>query len=123
MSLRSGILREHRPDRVGFGDDRPLSILAVTSELPWPLNTGGHLWTFHMLRVLAQRFRVRLVSAVEPGQEPSVDALCQLGIGVCPVEVGARALWSEAAASCIGGVAWSPMSSITDTTEELCVPN
>ena len=30
--------------------DMRRSILAVTSELPWPLNTGGHLRTFHILR-------------------------------------------------------------------------
>jgi len=41
--------------------DRP-SVLAVTSEVPWPLNSGGHLRTFHLLRTLTRRFDVRLVA-------------------------------------------------------------
>jgi polysaccharide biosynthesis protein PslH len=38
-----------------------ISILAVTSEVPWPLDSGGHLRTFHLLRALASRMNVRLV--------------------------------------------------------------
>lgn len=37
------------------------SILAVTSEIPWPLDSGGHLRSYHVLRALAKRFHVRLV--------------------------------------------------------------
>jgi len=40
-----------------------LTLLAVTSEPPWPLNSGGHLRTYHLLRNLARVFRVTLVSA------------------------------------------------------------
>ena len=49
--------------------DRP-SVLAVTSEVPWPLNSGGHLRTFHLLRTLARRFDVRLVE--DAGFDPVV---------------------------------------------------
>jgi len=38
------------------------SVLAVTSEPPWPLDSGGHLRSFHLLRMLASRFDVRLVT-------------------------------------------------------------
>ena len=31
------------------------SVLVITSELPWPLNTGGHLRTFHLMQALAAR--------------------------------------------------------------------
>ncbi len=38
------------------------AILAVTSQLPWPLDSGGHIRSFHLLRALARRFNVRLVT-------------------------------------------------------------
>ncbi len=72
------------------------SVLAVTSELPWPLNTGGHLRTFHLLRALAARFRLRLIAPVHPGQEEAVETLRGHGIGVRPVVVGPRRRWREA---------------------------
>ena len=66
------------------------SILAVTSELPWPLNTGGHLRTFHLLHALSRRYRVRLVAAVHREQEIAVQAIRDHGIDVHPVAVGSR---------------------------------
>jgi glycosyltransferase involved in cell wall biosynthesis len=66
------------------------SILAITSELPWPLDRGGHLRSFHLLRGLAADFDVRLVAPIEPGQEALVPALSAAGIRVCPVPVGRR---------------------------------
>ena len=51
------------------------SVLAVTSEVPWPLNSGGHLRTFHLLRTLAQRFDVRLVVPTRGGDEAGRAAL------------------------------------------------
>jgi glycosyltransferase involved in cell wall biosynthesis len=69
--------------------------LAVTSELPWPLNSGGHLRSFHLLRALARRFRIRLVAAALPDERPSIEALSQIGIIVCPVDVGPRVAWRE----------------------------
>jgi glycosyltransferase involved in cell wall biosynthesis len=50
------------------GERRPPAVLAITSEPPWPLDTGGHLRTFHLIRALSRRFRVRLVVPVEPRQ-------------------------------------------------------
>lgn len=75
---------------------RKPSVLAVTSELPWPLDTGGHLRTFHLLRALARRFRVRLVAPAPPGQGGAVDALRGHGLAVIPVAVRPRAHWREA---------------------------
>jgi glycosyltransferase involved in cell wall biosynthesis len=57
------------------GNGRP-SILAVTSEPPWPLDSGGHLRSFHLLRTLASRFDVRLVAPVRGGSaETAAGAL------------------------------------------------
>ena len=74
---------------------RPPSVLAVTSELPWPLSTGGHLRTFHLLRALARRCRVRLVTPIDGDQATGIDALQQEGIAVRPVVIGRRAKWRE----------------------------
>src|SRR5437764_1215646 len=74
---------------------RVLSVLAVTSELPWPLDTGGHLRTFHLMRALSRRFRVRLIAAVGPGQAETVQTLEQHGLSICPAPVSARTVWGE----------------------------
>ena len=66
------------------------SVLAITSELPWPLDRGGHLRSFHLLRGLAADFDVRLVAPMEPGQEALVPALTAAGLRVCAVPVGRR---------------------------------
>ena len=95
MSVIGGILSDDRPGKVAVAEDRAPSVLAVTSELPWPLNSGGHLRTFHLLQALARRFRVRLVSPRLSGEESRVEALGQIGIAVCPSEIGPRALWRE----------------------------
>ena len=51
------------------------SVLAVTSEVPWPLNSGGHLRTFHLLRTLTDRFDVRLVVPTSGSDEAGRAAL------------------------------------------------
>src|SRR5271166_4658935 len=95
MAVTGGILSDQQPVEVADAENRTLSILAVTSELPWPLDTGGHLRTFHLLRALAQRFRVRLVSATLPGQESSIESLGRMGITVCAAKIGPRVAWRE----------------------------
>jgi glycosyltransferase involved in cell wall biosynthesis len=72
------------------------SVLAVTSELPWPLDTGGHLRTFHLLRALARSFDVRLVVAVQRGQGEAVAALEANGVRVRPALVQPRLFLGEA---------------------------
>lgn len=72
------------------------SLLAITSELPWPLNTGGHLRTFYLLRSMARTFQVRLLTAVAEEQEPAVAALREHGIEVCPARVRVRTRTGEA---------------------------
>ena len=66
-----------------MNEDRP-SIVAVTSELPWPLNTGGHLRTFYLLRSLADEFQVRLVAGVNGDRRDAIEALGRSGITVRP---------------------------------------
>ncbi len=76
-------------------DARP-SMLCVTSEIPWPLDSGGHLRTFHLLRALADEFRIRLVTAVTHGQPADVEAVGTAGIQVRPALVPRRRAVSEA---------------------------
>jgi hypothetical protein len=72
-------------------------VLAVTSEPPWPLDSGGHLRSFHLLRSLAGRHRVRLVVPVRPGQEGAVESLRRAaGLDIIPVPVPPRMAWREA---------------------------
>jgi len=77
-------------------ENAPPLILAVTSEPPWPLDTGGRLRTFHLLRALGRGFRVRLVTPVTKGGEPLVEALGKQGIEVVPAPTAPRTLGREA---------------------------
>jgi glycosyltransferase involved in cell wall biosynthesis len=73
------------------------SILAITSELPWPLDTGGHIRSFHLLTGLARQFQVRLVAGVTRPQADGVTALERGGVRVQPVALGRRRPLDEAA--------------------------
>ena len=66
------------------------SILAVTSELPWPLNSGGHLRTFHLLHALTRQFDVRLVAGVTDRELPLVGAVEAAGIRLHPARIRPR---------------------------------
>ena len=72
------------------------SLLAVTSELPWPLSSGGHLRTYHLLVSLARRFDVRLVVPARRDEEDGRTALARAGIAVRTVEIGPRRAIVEA---------------------------
>src|SRR5216684_4370518 len=71
------------------------SVLAVTSQLPWPLNTGGHLRTFHLMRALGKRFRVRLVAGASDENEEGAAVLEREGVRVRPVRLQPRNNWRE----------------------------
>ncbi len=73
------------------------SVLAVTSQLPWPLDSGGHLRSYHVLRALASHFRVRLVAGIPSGTTPTLAPLHEAGITVLPVPLPRRHWTSEAA--------------------------
>jgi glycosyltransferase involved in cell wall biosynthesis len=72
------------------------TVLAITSELPWPLTSGGRLRTFYLLRALTRRYQVRLVTAVRDGQEAGIAVLANGGLVVHPARVPPRARWREA---------------------------
>ena len=51
--------------------DKP-DVLVITSELPWPLNTGGHIRSFHILKALSAKFNVRVIAGVEVADDPGL---------------------------------------------------
>jgi glycosyltransferase involved in cell wall biosynthesis len=74
-----------------------LRVLAVTSEPPWPLDSGGRLRTFHLLRALSAQADVRLLCPVQPDQTSAVTALDGAGgFQLRPVFVGPRTVRGEA---------------------------
>ena len=74
-------------------------VVAITSELPWPLDSGGHLRSFHILSAIARRFPTVLVSPVENHSHAhlAIEALRGAGIEVDAVPVGRRTPIREAA--------------------------
>lgn len=87
--------------------DRP-SVLAVTSEVPWPLNSGGHLRTFHLLRTLTTRFDVRLVAPTRGNDEAGRAALERAGVTLRLVPVSPRRHLSEAVKVAMSAVRREP---------------
>lgn len=83
-------------DLVPDSEARP-RLLAITSQLPWPLDRGGHLRTFHLLRALATRFRVKLIAGVAADGPPEgIEALGRAGISVRPAVLAPRRSLGEA---------------------------
>ena len=60
------------------------SLLAVTSEVPWPLSSGGHLRTYHLLLSLARRFDVRLVVPAALDEDKGLVALSRVASKCTP---------------------------------------
>lgn len=71
------------------------SLLAVTSEAPWPLHSGGHLRTYHLLRTLAETFDIRLVTPTCGRDEQGRLALEQAGVRPRFVSVPPRTVVRE----------------------------
>lgn len=67
-----------------------ISILGITSELPWPLDTGGKIRTYHMLRALAEAYDIRLIVPVASSNDSAINHLQDVGINIIPVQVGPR---------------------------------
>lgn len=72
------------------------SVLAITSELPWPLDSGGRLRTFHVMSALAAACDLRLVVPVRPEHAEHVETLKAKGINVVAVPVPPRTKLGEA---------------------------
>lgn len=71
-------------------------VMVITSEIPWPLNTGGHIRSFHILKALSQQFNVRVIAGVETVDDPGLQALGRNGIRVVPAFQSKRSPLGEA---------------------------
>jgi len=83
-------------------------VLAVTSEVPWPLNSGGHLRTYHLLRSVAEHASVRLVV---PSAQPDPDGLAALqraGVETILVPVPSRNVVRESVRAAAAVIASEP---------------
>ena len=77
------------------GPVRP-SVVAVTSQVPWPLDSGGHLRTFHLMQALAGRMDVRLVAPSSAERvDDSTAALATAGIAPNVILSAKRTLAGE----------------------------
>lgn len=83
-------------------------LLAVTSELPWPLDSGGHLRTFHVQKGLARAFDLRLLVPVVGDRSDDIATLKTHGIHVIPVPVPERTKFAEAKRLLSAGLAGEP---------------
>jgi glycosyltransferase involved in cell wall biosynthesis len=78
------------------------SVLVITPEFPWPLNSGSKIRVYHSIRALASRFETTVVSITETDQTSGAEAPIQeLGAAVETIEterssaaaVGRSLLW------------------------------
>jgi polysaccharide biosynthesis protein PslH len=76
--------------------DDSLSLISVTSELPWPLNTGGKLRTFHIQNALQAAFsNSQLIVPTMSDTTADEATLREQGIAVQTVPVSRRTWFSE----------------------------
>jgi glycosyltransferase involved in cell wall biosynthesis len=71
------------------------SVLSITSEIPWPLDTGGRIRTYHLQNALAQAFDLTVVVPVAPDQTKRIEGLSSSHIKFVPVPVKPRNRISE----------------------------
>lgn len=71
------------------------SILAITSEIPWPLNTGGHIRSFHIIKAVSNHFDVTLVVGVDRPDPAAARVFHQLGIKLVEVSIRKRQFLEE----------------------------
>jgi glycosyltransferase involved in cell wall biosynthesis len=83
-------------------------VVAITSEFPWPLDSGGHLRTYHLLRALAQSAQVTLVVPAPPGTSVPAEAFHGVPMTIRSVPIRRRSLWSEASRAANARLCRSP---------------
>ena len=77
-------------------DDGRRALVAITSQLPWPLDRGGHLRTYHLLRAVAKSFRVTLVTSSVAPEPEGIAALADAGVDVQLARIRQRSALSDA---------------------------
>jgi polysaccharide biosynthesis protein PslH len=67
-----------------------LRILFVTEFLPWPINTGGRIRTFHLLQQAAYRHEVTLVTQAAPDDTVGCEMMRKTGARLYTVPLRRR---------------------------------
>lgn len=94
-------------------------VLFLTQVLPYPLDAGPKVRQYHMLRYLAERHRVTLVSFVRPDDRPEAIAhLKSFCDQVYPVPMR-RALWRNVRAGLKSLATGLPMIIVRDEIDEM----
>jgi polysaccharide biosynthesis protein PslH len=83
-------------------------VLAVTSEVPWPLNSGGHLRTYHLLRSIAEHASIRLVVPAAQPDPQGLAALQRAGVETILVPVPSRNVVRESVRAAAAVLASEP---------------
>ncbi len=74
--------------------NRP-KLLSITSEVPWPLNSGGHLRTYHLQNALGREFDAQLVCPHNESTQGTADLPDDTSFRLAKFEVPSRSLVSE----------------------------
>jgi glycosyltransferase involved in cell wall biosynthesis len=72
------------------------TVVAYTSEPPWPLDSGGRIRTYHLLAAVHAAADLRVVCPTTPGQQTAAEVLAARGWKLIPVAVGRRSVTGEA---------------------------
>jgi glycosyltransferase involved in cell wall biosynthesis len=80
----------------------------VTSELPWPLDSGGRVRSFHLLRSLAEAFDVRLVTGLYEPHRAEDNPLSAFAVSVRAVHLNPRTTLREATRAAAASVLREP---------------
>ena len=69
----------------GSPKEGSLRVLFVTEFLPWPINTGGRIRTFHLLQQAAHRHEVTLVTQAPPDDTVGYEMMRKTAARLCAV--------------------------------------
>jgi glycosyltransferase involved in cell wall biosynthesis len=83
-------------------------VLAVSSQIPWPLDRGGHIRTYHMLKGLSRSFDVSLIAGDHPDAASAVEELADAGVRCLPVRLESLTAIAELARAARSALASEP---------------
>ncbi len=96
-----------------------MKILFLTQVLPYPLDAGAKVRQYHMLRWLAERHEVTLVSFVRADDRPEAVAHLRTICAAVHVAPLPRSLWRNVRAGVRGLLTGLPMTIVRDETAEM----
>ncbi len=77
-----------------MANDRP-RLVAITSEIPWPLNSGGHIRSYHLLTAVSRMAPVSLLVPTDATRADLPAELASDDLQVTQIPVGSRSALGE----------------------------